>query len=185
MKSISLFLFFIFGGIFICCGKQASNTQPVDNGKDSTLVNDTLTTEENDSILDLGGKPLNDIRFDGWGDKDWLDNEYIRCLRKYIDDYKSGKIKDENLDQYKDKIKGKFVIGWAEPSLLGGLFICFIFVDSPDDMFESWVYSSVDAEKEIVLNYEVRSVMLGEDKSGYTKQEILDLVKEHPELKLW
>ena len=73
MKSISLFLFFIFGGIFICCGKQASNTQPVDNGKDSTLVNDTLTTEENDSILDLGGKPLNDIRFDGWGDKDWLD----------------------------------------------------------------------------------------------------------------
>ena len=106
-------------------------------------------------------------------------------MRKYIDDYNKGKIQDESLDKYKDKIKGKFVIAWAEPSLIGGLFIQYIFIDHPDDVFESWVYSTVDEEKEVVLDYEVRSVMLGDEKSGYTKQEILDLVKEHPELKLW
>lgn len=34
-------------------------------------------------------------------------------------------------------------------------------------------------------DYEVRSIQLDEDKSNYTKQEILDIVKEHPEYKLW
>ena len=36
------------------------------------------------------GKSLNDIRFDGWEDSDWLDNEYIRTLRKYLDDYSNN-----------------------------------------------------------------------------------------------
>lgn len=37
-------------------------------------------------------KTLNEIRFDGWERSDWLDNEYIRTLRKYLDDYNSGKV---------------------------------------------------------------------------------------------
>ena len=30
-------------------------------------------------------KTLNEIRFDGWERSEWLDNEYIRTLRKYLD----------------------------------------------------------------------------------------------------
>lgn len=31
-----------------------------------------------------GGETLNDIRFAGWGEKEWADNEYIRAVRKTI-----------------------------------------------------------------------------------------------------
>lgn len=130
-------------------------------------------------------KALNDIRFANFEDKDWLDNDYIRCLRQYLDDYNKGKIEDKSLDPYKEKLKGQFVIGWSEPALLGGLMLQIIFVDSPADMFAAWVYSGVDEETETVLDYEVRFVTLNEEKTGYTKEQILDIVKEHPEFKLW
>ena len=38
------------------------------------------------------GVALNDIRFAGWGRNEWADNEYIRTLRKYLDEYNSGRI---------------------------------------------------------------------------------------------
>lgn len=55
-------------------------------------------------------KTLNEIRFDGWDRGDWLDNEYIRTLRKYLDDYNSGKVSNANLGPYKEQVKGKFVV---------------------------------------------------------------------------
>lgn len=143
---------------------------------------DTLDT---DTAGYVGDKALNDIRFANFEDKDWLDNDYIRCLRQYIDDYNSGKIEDESIDPYKDKLKGQFVIGWSEPALLGGLMLQIIFVDSPADMFTAWIYSGVDEVTETVLDYEVRFIILNEEKTGYTKEQILDIVKEHPEFKLW
>lgn len=176
---ISCFLYFI--ALFACKGNVQAATENI--GKDSVVVIDTLVA---DTAEYMGsGKGLNDIRFANYTDNDWLDNEYIRCLRKYIDDYNSGKIKDEELDPYKEKLKGKFVIGWAEPYLMGGLFIQFIFIDYPEDMFSAWVYSGVDEETETVLDYEVRSINKEEEPINYTKEEILELVKEHPELKLW
>ena len=48
------------------------------------------------------GVALNDIRLAGWGRNEWVDNEYIRTLRKYLDGYNSGKIEDVRLDEYKD-----------------------------------------------------------------------------------
>ena len=60
-----------------------------------------------------------------------------------------------------------------------------IFVDSPADMFTAWIYSGVDEVTETVLDYEVRFIILNEEKTGYTKEQILDIVKEHPEFKLW
>lgn len=131
------------------------------------------------------GKGLNDIRFANFTDKDWLDNEYIRCLRKYLDDYNSGNIKDEDLDPYKEKVCGKFVIGSCEPYLFGGLVISIMFVDNPDDVFSAWVYSSVDEKTETIMDYSVRGIWHEEEKSGFTKEEILTLLKEHPEQKLW
>ena len=148
----------------------------------NTAAVDTLDT---DTAGYVGDKALNDIRFANFEDKDWLDNDYIRCLRQYIDDYNSGKIEDESIDPYKEKLKGQFVIGWSEPALLGGLMLQIIFVDSPADMFTAWIYSGVDEVTETVLDYEVRFIILNEEKTGYTKEQILDIVKEHPEFKLW
>ena len=163
--------------------------------KSSKLPNNTIVgvQENNDTLQNLqtnegGGtnnKGLNGIRFAQFEEKDWLDNDYIRCLRKYLDDYLSGKIEDESLEPYKEIIKGKFVIGDVEPYLLGGMFIRFIFVDSPNNMFSAWVYSEVDEDREVVTGYSVRSITLQDDNSGITKSQILELSKEHPELKLW
>lgn len=138
---------------------------------------------EDDSIGN--GKGLNDIRFANYTEKDWLDNEYIHCLRRYLDDYNNGKIKDEELDPYKEKIEGKFVVGSCQPYLFGGLLLRIMFVDNPDDIFSAWVYSSVDEEAETIMDYSVRGIWHEEEKSGFTKEEILTLHKEHPEQKLW
>lgn len=57
--------------------------------------------------------------------KDWLDNEYIYTLRKYLDDYNSGVIDDSTLKFYKELTKGKFVIYDITPYFLGGIYsIC-------------------------------------------------------------
>ena len=152
-------------------------------GNDSTLVDDSLLADTAETIG--SGKGLNDIRFADFDENDWLDNEYIRCLRRYLDDYNSGKIEDKRLDEYKEKLKGKFIIAWSEPCFLGGLFLQITFIDYPDDVFSSWIYSGVDEEQEKVLDYEVRSFSLDEEKSGLTKNEIFEIMKEHPEFKLW
>lgn len=183
MKYRHLIILALTALCFIGCGTDKKNAS-VNNDRDSTEVNDTLIVDTAEYVGG-GNKSLNDIRFANFGEKDWLDNEYIRCLRRYLDDYNSGKIENEDLDPHKEKIKGKFVIGWAGPSLVGGMFIQFIFVDYPDDMFLAWVYSFVDEEAEKVLDYEVRSIHLDEEKSGFTKDEIFETMKEHPELKLW
>lgn len=167
---------------FVGCENAGKNSvKEIDN--DSTFVCDSLSADTAEYVG--SGKGLNDIRFANFDENDWLDNEYIRCLRRYLDDYNSGKIKNEYLDQYKEKLKGKFVILWAEPYMAGGMFIQFIFIEYPEDIFTAWVYSGVDEEKELVLDYEMRSISLDEEKSDFTKEEILDIVKEHPELKLW
>lgn len=136
-----------------------------------------------DSEGDFGG--LNAIRFNHFTDEDWNDNEYIRCLRQYITDYNEGKIEDEELDSYKDKIRGQFVVFSISPYIGGGALIHIVFLDSPDDIFAAWVYSSVDEKTETVLDYSVRSIRIEEENSGLTKNDIQEIIKEHPENKLW
>lgn len=77
-------------------------------------------------------KTLNEIRFDGWERSDWLDNEYIRTLRKYLDDYNNGIVSNPTLDPYKEQIKGQFVVYDINPYLLGGALIRITFLDMPD-----------------------------------------------------
>lgn len=131
------------------------------------------------------GVALNDIRFSGWGRNEWADNEYIRTLRKYLDAYNSGKIEDARLDEYKDYIKGKFVIADIEPYIVGGAYISIIFYDNPDKIFSAVVYSDVNIKTRKVSNYEFRSMDLTLTGYDVTQEEIHQFLEECPEHKLW
>lgn len=143
---------------------------------DTTLqTTDTIST----------GKSLNDIRFDGWEDSNWLDNEYIRTLRKYLDDYNDGIVSNPALDPYKEHIKGQFIIYEINPFILGGAYIRIVFFDMPDRIFSSWIYSEVNKDKEIVGNYELRFISIDEETTDMIKWDILQAIKEMEGLKLW
>ena len=152
-----------------------------DKAKQDSIIDTAMQVEDT-----IGKqKTLNDIRFDGWEREDWLDNEYIRTMRKYLDDYNSGKVSNANLDPYKEQVKGKFVVYDINPYLLGGVLIRITFLDMPDRVFSSWIYSNVDEQKEIVESYEFRSIRIEEETTGMTKEDILQAVKEMDGLKLW
>ncbi len=151
--------------------------------KSSTLQNIDTTLHITDTISTR--KTLNDIRFKDWDRSDWLDNEYIRTLRKYLDDYNSGKVCNANLDPYKEQIKGQFVIYDITPYLLGGVFIRITFLDMPNRVFSSWIYSEVNEDKEIVESYEFRSISIEEETTDMTKEDILQAIKEMDGIKLW
>lgn len=141
------------------------------------------TLQTTDTIS--SGKTLNDIRFKDWDRSDWLDNEYIRTLRKYLDDYNKGVVSNTNLDPYKEQIKGQFVIYDINPYLLGGAFIRITFLDMPNRVFSSWIYSEVNEDKEIVESYEFRSISIEEETTDMTKEDILQAIKEMDGIKLW
>ena len=151
--------------------------------KSSTLQNVDTALQTTDTIS--SGKTLNDIRFKDWDRSDWLDNEYIRTLRKYLDDYNKGVVSNNNLDPYKEQIKGQFVIYDINPYLLGGAFIRITFLDMPNRVFSSWIYSEVNEDKEIVENYEFRSISIEEETTDMTKDDILQAIKEMDGIKLW
>ena len=130
-------------------------------------------------------KTLNEIRFNGWERSDWLDNEYIRTLRKYLDDYNKGIVSNPALDPYREHIKGQFVVYDINSYLLGGALIRITFLDMSDRVFSSWIYSNVDEKKEIVESYEFRSISIEEETTGMTKEDILQAIKEMEGLKLW
>lgn len=128
---------------------------------------------------------LNDIRFSGWTEEDWWDNDYIKALRAYLDEFQAGRIEDKELAPYKDKINCQFVVGYIGQFLGGGAFIDIIFLDLPNRVFSSWVYSYVDGETNVITGYEVMSVTIQEELIEISKEEILNDVKEDPNLKLW
>lgn len=151
--------------------------------KSSTVQSVDTTLQTTDTIS--SGKTPNDIRFKDWDRSDWLDNEYIRTLRKYLDDYNSGKVCNANLDPYKEQIKGQFVIYDITPYILGGAYIRITFLDMPNRVFSSWIYSEVNEDKEIVESYEFRSISIEEETTDMTKEDILQAIKEMDGIKLW
>lgn len=128
---------------------------------------------------------LNEIRFRGWGEKEWLDNDYIRELRNYIDACAHGEVKDEALEAHKELLDSKFCVGSIDPAIWGGAYIGFVFLDDPSKVFYSQVYSEVDEQREIVIGYEVRGVSLVDEHGTITKESILKFIKENPIHKLW
>ena len=131
------------------------------------------------------GETLNDIRFDGWEKEEWANNEYIRAVRKYIDSYLKGEIKDTYLDEYKEYITGKFVIGDINPGLWGGAFMYIVFFDHPDKTFSTLVYSDVEEKTRTISNYECRGLKYEDMDLGYSQEDILQFLKECPWQKLW
>lgn len=59
------------------------------------------------------------------------------------------------------------------------------FLDAPNKIFKTWIYSDVDENTETVVDYQVRGVGVSEEDSQFTKDDILSIIKEHPENKLW
>lgn len=172
MKAILLILNIIIA-LPICCIKQGKAER--DSMIDSTL-------QMTDTIMQ---RTLNDIRFKSWKRSEWLNNEYIHTLRNYLNDYNNGKINNPSLDPYKEQIKGKFVVYDINPYLLGGAFIQITFLDMPNRVFSSWIYSHVDEKKRTVKSYEFRSINIEKETTDMTKEDILQATKEMPELKLW
>jgi len=150
---------------------------------EGTYDEESSYSEEEEDTDDFTS--LNDIRFADFDDDDWLDNEYIWALRHYLDDMDVSKIKDERLMPYRKVIKGKFVIARVEPALMGGLFIMFSFIDKPEGIFSTWVYSEVDEATGEVSNYTVNGIKLEDFENEMSREEILKVMKEHPELKLF
>lgn len=164
----------------------------LDDMKD--VVNSTHPgSQENIDEEEENTKDLNSIRFDYFKKEDWMDNEYIRELRRFIDEYRSGKIEKESfimnntpiLD--KKELRGKFVVGDTEPFIGGGLYIEIAFVEHPVDIYSAWIYSYVDEEKEVVTGYECR--MFRKEKgrrTGFkTKEALLNKIKGRADIKMW
>ena len=184
MKNYLLILTLLIVG----CGNRHSQQVATTQSTDSTAEHVTEETDIEilpDSMNIVGGKSLNDIRFGNWTEKDWFDNDYFRTLRTYIDACYKGEIKDEVLEPYKFALKGKFAIFNAEPFIGGGMFIYFVFLDAPNKIFNTWIYSYVDENTETVVDYQVRGVKIIEEDSEFTKEEIVSIIEEHPENKLW
>ena len=137
-------------------------------------IEDTTSTET-----------LNDIRFDGWTMKDWVDNEYIREVRRYIDAYNAGEITDPYLDEYREFIQGKFVIGDINPGLWGGAFMYIVFFNNPEKTFSVLVQSDVDVETRTISNYECYGLKMEDFDLGFTQEDIKQFLKECPEHKMW
>lgn len=158
-----------------------------DNSAECVLGNRAaFERQEPEAVVDTENKrTLNEIRFENWSEKDWYDNDYFRALRDYLDAVSIGEVECKDLMPYSIILNGKFVVGRSAPFMGGGLFISFIFLDRPDVIFGAWVYSFVDESSETVCGYEVRRVWVKEENVGVTKEEILSIVRGHPENKLW
>lgn len=169
-----------------CNCQNTSNRSTVDAPAiDTTSYTATDKDAEYESTENETRETLNDIRFDGWTKKEWADNEYIREVRRYIDAYNNGEIKDPYLDEYKEFIQGNFVIGDINPGLWGGAFMYIVFYDHPDKTFSVLVYSDVDEETRTVSNYECRGLKYEDMDLGYSQEDILQFLKECPEQKMW
>ena len=126
---------------------------------------------------------LNGIRFEEWGDKEWLNNNYIRSVRLYLDAYNLGLVKDEGLDKHKVALKGKFCICSIEPYVYGGAWLHIAFVDDTSFSLRFWVYSFVTDNT--ISGYEVRSADLVDEPLGLTTEEIKEILKQNPHNQFW
>lgn len=173
------------------CGNQRSRQGATAQSVDAeTTINSSAedVTEKSDTDVLLNSvafKPWNEIRFGNWTDKDWYDNDYFRFLRKFIDACYNDEDQCEVFEHYKYALNSKFAIAEATPFVGGGMFIIFVFLDVPNIMFDTCIYSYVNEDTETVEDYEVRHIGIYWDNSGLTKEDILSAIEEHPDNKLW
>jgi hypothetical protein len=180
MKGILLFV--CLATLLSCNSRNKTNSN---NAVENSAVEASAYSETSEVAENGGRETLNDIRFAGWTKKKWADNDYIRAVRKYIDAYNSGKIKDDYLDEQKKYIQGKFAIADIQPYIAGGALIYIIFYDNPEQTFSARVYSDVDEKTRVVSNYECRGLKNENMDLEFSQEDILQFLKDCPEHRLW
>lgn len=146
------------------------------------VANEKFMLENRDG--EYGGD--NALRFDGWDDEKWLNNNYIRSVRLYIDAYNLGLVKDEALDKHKEALTGKFCICTIEPFAFGGAWMHIAFVEDPSFTLRFWVYSFItEGDPVVIEGYDVRSAELIDEPLGITSDEIKEILKQNPHNTLW
>lgn len=146
------------------------------------VANEKFMLENRDG--EYGG--ANALRFDGWDDEKWLNNNYIRSVRLYIDAYNLGLVKDEALDKHKEAMTGKFCICTIEPFAFGGAWMHIAFVEDPSFTLRFWVYSFItEGDPVVIEGYDVRSAELIDEPLGITSDEIKEILKQNPHNTLW
>ena len=177
-----LLLFVCLATFFSCNSKNRTNSNSA--VEDSAI--EASSTYVASEVANNGGKEaLNDIRFAGWGKKEWADNDYIRAVRKYIDAYNSGEIKDDYLDEQKKYIQGEFAIADIQPYIAGGALIYIIFYVNPEQTFSAHAYSDVDQKTRAVSNYECRGLKNENMNLEFSQEDIIQFLKDCPEQRLW
>lgn len=126
---------------------------------------------------------LNEIRFEGWTKRDWFDNGYIQALRIYLDAYVQGEVLCPDLDPYKEVLRGKFAVWGIAPTLLGGVNIWILPIADPQNVLETWVYSEVQDDK--VTGYSVLVARCSSSNGPISKEDMAEIIKRHPQMRLW
>ena len=186
--------------LLLCFSCSQSKSKQAEVNTDTTTVYSQSETSESQEMTDeeveaalnaiidgSDGKSLNDIRFGSWTEKDWYDNDYFRFLRECMDDCLEG-IENDNTQQlqdYKSVLKDKFFIYDVSPYIGGGLFITLGFFNNPEIMYHTAVYSDVDRDTEKIIAYRLREFKESEETLEIAKEDILQIMKEHPENRLW
>ena len=117
---------------------------------------------------------------------EWLNNNYIRSVRLYLDAYVLGLVKNEAFDKHKSAMKGKFIICQIEPFMGGGAWMHITFVDDTSFSLRFWVYSFVNESNPIAIEgYDVRGADLVDEPLGISPSELKDILKENPLNTLW
>lgn len=177
-----LLLFACLATLLSCNSRNKTNSN---TAVENSAVEANSYSETNEVAENGGRETLNDIRFAGWTKKEWADNDYIRAVRKYIDAYNSGEIKDDYLDEQKKYIQGKFAIADIQPYIAGGALIYIIFYDNPEQTFSAHVYSDVDEKTKAVSNYECRGLKNENMNLEFSQEDIIQFLKDCPEQRLW
>ena len=186
MRTIrKLFIFTCLLSLLSCNNQHRAKVVDISDEVKITLDTTSYLTESESMEDTTYCETLNDIRFAGWTKKEWADNDYIRAVRKYIDAYNSGEIKNTDLDEHKKYIQGKFAIADIQPYLTGGALIYIIFYDNPEQTFSAHVYSDVDEKTRVVSNYECRGLKNEKMDLEFSQEDILQFLKECPEHRLW
>ena len=186
IRNITFLSMFMISLLSCNCQNTSNRRSTVDDSiVDTTSYTVVSEYTEYEATEDETRETLNDIRFDGWTKKEWAHNEYIREVRRYIDEYNMGEIENPDLDEYKVYMQGKFIIADIRPCIVGGAFIYFSFYDYPDKVFAAMVYSDVDEKTRVVSNYECRSLKYEDLDLKITQEEIRQFLKECPEQKMW
>lgn len=151
---------------------------------------DPFVVGSNEKIVlkdpEIANDGLNGIRFEEWSDKEWLNNNYIRSVRLYLDAYILGLVKNEEFDKHKDAMKGKFCICSIEPFMAGGAWMHITFVDDTSFSLRFWVYSFVNESNPIAIEgYDVRGADIVDEPLGISPSELKDILKENPLNTLW